>query len=163
MKTLLLFLATSSLAAANGNLLDQMKTRLALQHDTPCSYDDQFRRGTATVPCGKTRGTVLHVCGPTPKLKAHSQNVAWKGKTFTPCGTFTNRWLLGVNAIKATYTFETSLFDGQPCLVMQYPKGTPVFGGMRDEVREISPGTWLGRCTDSATGQLKNYFLLQAK
>jgi hypothetical protein len=160
MRTLLLALVMT--VPASANLLDAIRTRTGLQRDTPCGYETLFAGGTASVPCGKTRGTVLHVCGGHPKFKAHLQSGVWKGKTFTPCG-ITNRWLLGVSVIKTEWHFEDSRIDGKPCLVMEYAAGTPVFGGQRDEVREIRPGVWLGRCTDATTGELKNWFLLQAR
>ena len=75
---------------------------------------------------------------------------------------FINQWL-GFQAISADITIGTSWFDGQPCFVMQYPKNAPVFGGSRDELREIAPNTWLGRCCDGDTGKLKSYFLLQGR
>jgi hypothetical protein len=157
-----LFIASAQLQA-NGSLLQSIRTRLAIRDDGPCGWDAQFRAGTATVPCGKTRGMVLYVCGHAPYAKARLQSGLWKGKVFEPCGTFINRWPLGIRAIRESYHIEPSVFDGQPCLVMQYPRGTPVFGGVRDEVRQIAPGTWLGRSIDIRTGELKNYFLLQSR
>jgi hypothetical protein len=156
-------LAAADTASAEGDLLAKMRTRLALKRDTQCGWDELFRNGTATgEPCGKTRGTVLSSDGPCPKLKARMQNLAWKGKTFHGDGTFINRWP-GFEAISATTSQGTSLFDGQPCLVMQYDDKAPIFGGLRDELREIAPGTWLGRSYEGATGTFKGYFLLQSK
>jgi prepilin-type processing-associated H-X9-DG protein len=146
---------------ANDSFLQLLRCRLALQRETPCGWDELFRNGTADcVPCGKTRGTVLYADGHCPKLKAHLQGTIWRGKNFHGDGTFTNRWL-GFQAISANIESGTSWFDGQPCFVMQYPVDTPVFGGVRDEIRLIAPNTWLGRCYDSATGTPKGYFLLQ--
>jgi hypothetical protein len=147
--SLLVLLAAATTASAAG--------------DTICSLDEQFRTGTATgEPCGKTSGKVLIANGAMPKVKARIQSLAWKGKTFHGDGTFTNRWL-GFEAISATTAQGTSWFDGQPCLVMQYPEKAPIFGGVRDELREVSPGVWLGRSYDGATGSFKNYFRLEQK
>ncbi|MGL4421898.1 MAG: hypothetical protein ACRCZF_14620, partial [Gemmataceae bacterium] len=96
-------------------------------------------------------------------FKARMQGVAWKGKTFHGDGTFTNRWLGGFQLISATVRIEPSWLDGQPCFVMQYPSGTPVFGNVRDELRMIGPNQWLGHGYDSRTGQTKNWFLLQGR
>jgi len=150
-------------ASANGDPLAAMRTRLALQRESPCGWDELFRHGTATgEPCGKTRGTVLYAEGPCPRLKARLQNLAWKGKTFKGDGTIINRWV-GFEAVTAATSQGISSFDGQPCLVMQYDDKAPIFGGVRDEVREIAPGTWLGRSYEGATGAFKGYFLLQGK
>jgi hypothetical protein len=132
-----------------------------LRKGNPCAWEQLFRQGTATgTPCGSTRGTVLAADGKLPKLKARAQSTVWKGKTFHGDGTFTNRWLGGVKAVSATVCQGTSWLDGQPCLVMQYPPNAAVFGNVRDELREISPGLWLGRSYDAGTGQGKNWFVL---
>lgn len=156
-------LAGSATASAEGDLLAKLKTRMALQRESTCCWDELFRNGTATgTPCGKTNGTVLSADGPCPRLKARLQSLAWKGKTFHADGTFINRWP-GFEAVSSTVIIDVSRFDGKPCLVMQYDDKAPVFGGLRDEVREIAPGTWLGRSYVAATGEFKSYFLLQAK
>ncbi len=155
-------LALTSHSFAEGEFFAKLRTRMALQRETICGWDELFRNGTATgEPCGKTRGTVLLADGPMPRLKARMQNLAWKGKTFPGDGTMVNRWPAGIEAVTATTEMGTSLFDGQPCLVMQYAPDAPVFPGVRDELREIAPGTWLGRNYEGATGTFKGYFLLQ--
>jgi hypothetical protein len=151
-------------ANAEGDIIAKLRTRLALQRETVCGWDELFRNGIATgEPCGKTRGTVLIADGKMPRLKARMQNLAWKGKTFPGDGTLINRWPAGIEAVTAQTSVGTSLFDGQPCLVMQYAADAPIFPGVRDELREIAPGTWLGRNYSDSTGGFKGYFLLQAK
>jgi hypothetical protein len=103
------------------------------------------------------------VDGKHPRLKARLQGVVWKGKTFHGDGTFTNRWLGGVHAVSAGVCVEPSWLDGQPCLVMQYAPDAPVFGNVRDELRQIAPDVWLGRSYDAATGHPKNWFVLRGK
>ncbi len=135
----------------------------AIVKGNPCQWDQLFRSGcTNTTPLGVMRGRVLYVDGKLPRMKARLQNVLWKGKTFHGDGSFINRWP-GFEAICAHVTIEASWHDGQPCFVMMYPKQAPIFGGMRDELREISPGLWLGRSYDSRTCTGKNYFLLECK
>ena len=135
-----------------------------LRKSGPCGWESQFRAGTIGCgPDGQTRGTVLYADGRHPRLKAHLQGVVWKGKTFHCDGTFTNRWVGGVHAISATTSIEPSWLDGQPCLVMQYPPDTAVFDNVRDELRQICPGMWLGRSYDCTTGKSKNWFVLQEK
>jgi hypothetical protein len=164
MKTILPILILScvvSSAMADGTISRNRATRLELQRGDSCWWDELFRQGTVSgEPVGKTRGTVLSAQGHFPKLKARFQGLLWKGKTFRGDGTFINRWV-GFEAVTATVTIGESWFDGQPCVVMQYAADAPVFGGVRDELREIAPGTWLGRGVDSTTGRVKNYFLLQ--
>jgi hypothetical protein len=104
---------------------------------------------------------VLYADGKCPRVTARLQGVVWKGKTFYGDGCFTNRWLGGVQAVSADVRIEPSWLDGRPCLVMQYPANAAVFGNVRDELRQIGPGEWLGRSYDSATGRVKNWFVLR--
>ena len=136
----------------------------ALHEATPCCWEALFRQGA--LGCGllgPTRGAVLYADGKHPRLKARLQGVVWKGKTFHGDGTFTNRWLGGVHAVSAGAHVEPSWLDGQPCLVMQYAPDAPVFGNVRDELRQIAPDVWLGRSYDVGTGHPKNWFVLRGK
>jgi hypothetical protein len=136
----------------------------ALPQGTPCDWEALFRQGTlGCEPLGPTRGTVLYADGRHPRLKARLQGVVWKGKTFHGDGTFSNRWLGGVEAVSAGVCVEPSCLDGQPCLVMQYAADAPVFSNVRDELRQIAPDVWLGRSYDGATGRPKNWFVLRGK
>jgi hypothetical protein len=135
-----------------------------LRDATPCGLEALFRQGgLGCDPLGRTRGTVLYTDGGHPRLKARLQGVVWKGKTFHDDGTFTNRWLGGLDAVSAGVCVEPSWLDGQPCFVMQYAPDAPVFANVRDELREIAPDTWLGRSYDAATGRPKNWFVLRRK
>jgi hypothetical protein len=135
-----------------------------LRKATPCCWETLFRQGDLGCgPCGATRGTVLYAEGKHPRVKARVQGAVWKGKTFHGDGTFTNRWLGGIQAVSANVCVEPSWLDGQPCFVMQYAPDAPVFGNDRDELRQIGPGVWLGRSYDSATGNPKNWFVLREK
>jgi len=162
MKTLLaavVALALVSLTSAKA------PSAAALHEATPCCWEALFRQGALGCgpPRGDTRGTVLYADGKHPRLKARLQGVVWKGKTFHGDGTFTNRWLGGVHAVSAGVRVEPSWLDGQPCLVMQYAPDAPVFGNVRDELRQIAPDVWLGRSYDVGTGHPKNWFVLRGK
>jgi hypothetical protein len=135
-----------------------------LRRATPCCWEALFREGTVEcIPVGPTRGTVLDSDGKHPRLKARLQGVVWKGKTFHGDGSMTNRWLGGVQAVSTGTRIEPSRLDGRPCLVMEYAPDAPVFGNVRDELRQIAPGVWLGRSLDTATGRPKNWFVLREK
>ena len=162
MKTLLaavVSLALVSLTSAKA------PSAAALLEATPCCWEALFRQGALGCgpPRGDTRGTVLYADGKHPRLKARLQGVVWKGKTFHGDGTFTNRWLGGVHAVSAGVRVGPSWLDGQPCLVMQYAPDAPVFGNVRDELRQIAPDVWLGRSYDGVTGHPKNWFVLRGK
>jgi hypothetical protein len=157
-------LVTAALALALASPALAGSPDAALRGATPCEWEALFRQGTVGCdPLGPTRGTVLYADGRRPRLTARLQGAVWKGKTFHGDGTFTNRWLGGVNAVSAGVCVEPSWLDGRPCLVMQYAPDAPVFGGARDELREVAPGMWLGRSYDAATGRPKNWFVLHGE
>jgi hypothetical protein len=138
---------------------------------TPCDLarldrtqlDAIFATGTASEsPVGFARGRILlRVDCRRPRVRAYLQGLAWKGKVFHPDGTFINQWA-GFRAISSCVEIGPSWYDGQPCLVLAYPPGTPIFGNARDELREVSPGLWLGRFyAICPSGKLEGYFALE--
>jgi hypothetical protein len=125
--------------------------------------DAVFATGTANEPpVGFARGHILlRAEGTLPRVRARLQGLAWKGKVFHPDGTFINQWA-GFRAIASHVEVGPSWHDGQPCLILEYPPGTPVFGNARDELREVSPGLWLGRFyAICPSGKLEGYFVLE--
>jgi hypothetical protein len=95
---------------------------------------------------GKLRGRIVHVEDRfLPGVKRLAANTLWRGKVArAQDGYFINRWLGGIRAIESTYTIGPSWIDGKPALLMDYPQGTPLFGNVHDEVREVAPGLYLG-------------------
>ena len=51
---------------------------------------------------------------------------------------------LGIQAIEATVYKQDSWYDGQPCIVLDYSQTSLVARYVRDEIREIAPGVYLG-------------------
>jgi hypothetical protein len=111
--------------------------------------DDLFSSSPAgEIPNGEGSGTAIIASG-TP----FSANIAslinvfgWQGKTFDAAhGTLTNRIsAFGINAIVAEVYKGTSWFDNKECIVLDYSKTSLVAKHIRDEIRQISPGTYLG-------------------
>ncbi len=124
--------------------------------------DATFAAGTASQsPVGVGRGRILLLDGRMPHVRAWFQGLAWKGKVFSPDGTFVNQWA-GFRAIASRVEVGPSWCDGRPCLVLEYPPGTPIFGNARDELREVAPGLWLGRFyAICPSGKVEGYFALQ--
>ena len=130
----------------------------------PADWESSFREApVGLAPVGPTRGTVLEADGRLPRVKARLQGAVWKGKTFHGDGTFTNRWVGGIQAGTATTRVEPSWLDGQPSLVVNYPPTALVFRNTRDELRQVAPGVWLGRSFDATTGAPKNWFTLRGR
>jgi hypothetical protein len=70
----------------------------------------------------------------------------WKGKVFDPVkGELRNKILpLGHKAIVAKVYKEKSWFDKKECIVLDYSKTSLVAKWIRDEIREVAPGIYLG-------------------
>ena len=134
-----------------------------LRGGTPAEWEAAFGQGAVSDPLGLTRSTVLYTDGRLPRVKATLQGAVWKGKLFPGDGTFTNLWVGGVRAGHADTAVEPSWLDGQPVLAVHYPPTALVFSRTRDELREVSPGVWLGRSFDTATGTPKSWFLLRGR
>jgi hypothetical protein len=130
-----------------------------LQRMDFCELDQLFAHGTAEAfPVGATRGTIL--IRTDGKRKRFARTV-WKGKYFYADGCITNQWL-GFRAISTHVSSGASWYDGKPCVVIEYPPGTAVFGNARDELREIAPGLFLGRFYERCPcPKLQGYFVLE--
>jgi len=111
--------------------------------------DDLFSGSPAgDIPNGEAEGTAIIASG-TPfsaEIAALINIFDWKGKTFDAAhGTLTNRILaFGLNAIVAEVYKAPSWFDNKECIVLDYSKTSLVAKHVRDEIREIAPGTYLG-------------------
>lgn len=108
-----------------------------------------FRSATAgPIPDGRGRGTVLIGTGGPPARAAATVTYAllWRGKIVDPAaGTLKN--LIGplaVRAVMARVRREDSWYDGEPCIVLDYSRTSFVARAVRDEIREVSPGVYLG-------------------
>jgi hypothetical protein len=51
--------------------------------------------------------------------------------------------VFGLRAVRATVSYGESSLDGGPAVVIDY-SASRVFSGVRDEVREVAPGLFLG-------------------
>jgi hypothetical protein len=111
--------------------------------------DDLFSSSPAgDIPNGEAQGTAL--IAPGTVLSAETASLinifAWQGKTFdAEHGTLTNRILaFGLNAIVAQVYQGKSWFDNKECIVLDYSKTSLLAKHIRDEIRQIGPGMYLG-------------------
>ncbi len=112
--------------------------------------DQLFRDSEAgPIPNGAADGTAIIAAGTSfsPEIAAIINIFAWQGKEFdAEGGTLTNRILpLGLNAIVAQVYKAPSWLDQQECIVLDYSKTSLVAQWIRDEIRLIGPGFYLGR------------------
>ena len=111
--------------------------------------DDLFAVSPAgDIPNGEAHGTAIIAPGTkfSHEIASLINIFTWQGKTFDAAhGTLTNRILaFGVNAIVAQIYKTQSLFDGKECIVLDYSKTSLVAKHIRDEIRQIGPGQYLG-------------------
>ena len=111
--------------------------------------DEMFRNSEAgNIPQGEGNGVAIIAPG-----TAISDEIAWfvnvftwKGKVFDPeNGELRNKILpMGAKAIVAKVYKDKSWFDQKECIVLDYSKTSLVAHWIRDEIREVSPGIYLG-------------------
>jgi hypothetical protein len=76
-------------------------------------------------------------------FNARATRLVWQGKVFRDGGTMVNRFFGVARAIPAEVYLGESLLDGRPSLILDYSKSR-AWPTVRDEVREVSPGLYLG-------------------
>jgi len=111
--------------------------------------DDLFRKSPAgEIPEGEGEGTAIIKPGSdiSDDIARFVHLFTWKGKVFDPAsGTLKNKILpLGHKAIIAKVYKDKSWFDEKPCIVLDYSKTSLVAKWIRDEIREVAPGIYLG-------------------
>ena len=112
--------------------------------------DDLFRRSAAgEMPDGDADGKVL-VGSDNDDVSDNvawvAKTLAWKGKVFNrEKGDLKNKILpFGIKAVRAKVYKEASWFDGKETIVLDYSKTSFFARKVRDEIREVAPGLYLG-------------------
>ena len=119
---------------------------LAMSSD---ALDELFRTSPpGEIPNGEAEGTAIFAPGThySEDIAKMVNHFAWQGKTFdATCGTLKNRILLfGLSAILARVYKGESWFDQKECIVLDYSETSMVAHWVRDEIRSIGPGMYLG-------------------
>jgi hypothetical protein len=101
------------------------------------------------IPDGEAEGTAIIAPGTTfsPTIAKFISTFAWQGKVFdSKAGVLRNKILpFGLNAIIAKVYKADSWLDGKECIVLDYSDTSLVAHWIRDEIREISTGVYLGK------------------
>jgi hypothetical protein len=101
------------------------------------------------IPAGEATGTAIVWPG-----RIWSRMVAWfarwflwQGKVFDPANACLRNRItpFSLTAIKAQVYSGESWFDGRPCIVIDYSKTSFVAKFVRDEIRLVAPGLYLGQ------------------
>ena len=100
------------------------------------------------IPQGEANGTAIIAPDTpfSPEIASFIQYFAWQGKVFDPAtGTLKNRiGPFGLNAIIARVYKDASWFDQKECIVLDYSETSVVAHWIRDEIRLIGEGLYLG-------------------
>ena len=120
-----------------------------LTNMTQTELDNLFRRGPmGDIPDGDASGSVIagagtEVEGPILWL---ARWLAWQGKVFHRSRGYLHNKVgpFGWHLITARVYIAPSWFDQQPAIILDYSKTSLVARSVRDEIREVSPGTFLG-------------------
>lgn len=101
------------------------------------------------IPEGQANGTAIIAPGTafSPEIAGFISYFAWQGKVFDPTtGTLKNRvGPFGLNAIIARVYKDKSWLDQNECIVLDYSETSMVAHWIRDEIRLIAPGLYLGK------------------
>jgi hypothetical protein len=101
------------------------------------------------IPDGEADGMAIIAPGTqySPEIASFINHFAWQGKVFdAKAGQLKNRILpSGLNAIVAKIYVAASWLDGKDCVVLDYSETSLVAHWIRDEIRLISPGLYLGK------------------
>ena len=117
--------------------------------DTTGELGELFHAGTVdAIPNGHGKGTVLIGTGGllARLVAALSYALLWRGKVVNAReGRLKNLITpLAIRAIEAAVYKQDSWYDGETCIVLDYSKTSLLARMIRDEIREIAPGVFLG-------------------
>jgi hypothetical protein len=125
-------------------------TTADLKQLSPDELDDLYRRSPmGSIPDGKGDGAVLFLTHlPTGNLfSALVRLLAWQGKVFyRDQGYLLNRVsLFSLRLVKANiYTGESWFTEGES-IILDYSKTSFLAQKIRDEIREVAPGLFVGQ------------------
>jgi hypothetical protein len=98
------------------------------------------------IPRGFLRGKVLYCRNSfLAGVRSATSNALWKGKVFDDSGSgLVNQWIC-FRAVRADVRYGPSWLDDGSSIVMDYATTSRVWSDVRDELREVAPGLYLGR------------------
>ena len=101
------------------------------------------------IPDGDAKGTAIIAPGTSfsDEIAAAINLFAWQGKLFDAEHGFLRNHILpfGIKAIVAKVYKGPSWLDNKECIVLDYSETSLVASRIRDEIRMIEPGVYLGK------------------
>lgn len=121
-----------------------------VQARSRAELDDIFRGSPAgAIPEGRARGTAMLFPGTAVDrvLSSLIRALVWKGKVFRPGSRDLKNRLgpFGMPLIRAEVYEADSWFAPGPAIILDYSRSSIVARWIRDEIREVTPGFYLGQ------------------
>ena len=112
--------------------------------------DRLFRDSPAgPIPAGRARGTAILLPGTAidRAIAALVRVLVWKGKVFSSATADLKNRIgpLGTPLIRALVYEDKSWFAQGPAIILDYSKTSLVARMIRDEIRQVAPGVYLGQ------------------
>jgi hypothetical protein len=112
--------------------------------------DDLFKASpVGDIPNGPAKGTAIIAPGTvySASVAEMINHFGWQGKVFdAQKGVLKNKILaFGLEAIVAKVYKDKSWLDGKECIVLDYSETSLIAQWVRDEIRQIGPGFYLGK------------------
>ncbi|MBW4579249.1 MAG: hypothetical protein KME42_06715 [Tildeniella nuda ZEHNDER 1965/U140] len=117
---------------------------------TKAELDTLYRRSAVgQCPNGDSKGTLILAPGSKANqwLAAIAKSLVWQGKGFNQDqGSLLNKVLpFGLKLVKAQVYLGVSWIDGKDAIILDYSTTSFIAQKIRDEIRQIAPGIYLGR------------------
>ena len=114
------------------------------------ALDDLFAQHEAgPIPVGEAKGTAIIFPGSSvaDEIAQIVNFFAWQGKVFDPEGGYLRNKILpfGIRAIVAKVYKGDSWLDRKECIVIDYSETSMIAQWVRDEIRLVAPGVYLGK------------------
>ena len=119
----------------------------ALMRMTRPQLEALYRRSEpGPIPDGESRGLASALPGTaTGELSEAVFSVFWQGKVFDRTdGSLVNKILGFLKGVKARVFTGDSWFDGRPAILIDYRGTSWLCAAVRDEIRQVGPGLYLG-------------------
>jgi hypothetical protein len=133
--------------ATIGSVTQTGDIRSVLVRMSPAELAETYAAGqTGPIPHGRARGVAMlfPTTGLTPIL-ARIAPLIWQGKIFDAKAKTLRNQVLGFRLIPAMLYPGPSWFDTGDAVIIDYEHTSLSFSRVRDEIRQIAPGYWLGR------------------
>ncbi|BAY92806.1 MULTISPECIES: hypothetical protein [unclassified Tolypothrix] len=123
---------------------------------SPAELDQLYQNSpVGEIPSGQGRGTVVFVTGLPERnfLAALVRLLAWQGKIFYRNQNFllNSITILGLKLVKAKVYRGESWFSQGEAIILDYSQTSFIAQKIRDEIREVAPGVFLGQAYWSKT------------